>query len=142
MTVTDFDISNSTRAYAVANTPLYLLRMLKEDPVVREIALKLPLDQILNELKAIVDKPESTSEEGVLPYLLLTALSFLPQAEGLQRAATFSAPQFNWYIPILNELSRAFNPIQVFELNSAPRLSEPFLIAESRAPTDTKLIIS
>ena len=66
--------SAAERAYVVANTPLFLLRNLLNDPMVFDVARE-DSDEIFAELVAACNRQPATLTDAVIPFILLVALS-------------------------------------------------------------------
>jgi hypothetical protein len=127
MRITDrFSFANAAYARAVANTPLFLLRKLQEDPTVRAIADSCTGDELLVAFSESVQQKPNSPEETVLPYVLLVALYFNTQAAYLRKAALVR-PNYEdeWLAYILNVLLETYQPAtrQIVELKANPTTS-------------------
>lgn len=89
------NLSQAARVYAIANTPLFLIHKLREDPAVHDIARSFSGEQILLELqRATVGEPQ-TPADYVRPYALLAALA-LKSDVGYLRAAARIERAYTW----------------------------------------------
>jgi len=106
----DYDYQNAEAAFVLANTPLFLLRKLRSDPVVRAIAVDLSDDEIMSSLRAAVQQKPTDIREAVLPYLYLVALSIKGKIAPLREAAAIDVPYAEWFKYIGNYLLKSFIP--------------------------------
>jgi hypothetical protein len=108
----DFELTQASHIYGIANTPPFLVRKLQADTAVRAIGEDCPTDKILEELRAsVVSEPESPMD-AVRPYALLVALWFKPGIEHLKEAAQIQAPAYRWFSDIAELLIQTFSPVQ------------------------------
>jgi hypothetical protein len=138
MTVNDFDLTEAIRILGIANTPLFLVRKLQADPVVREISEVCSSEDILAALRNSTGNEPASAEEEVLPYVLLVALWFKPEISGLEQAAGLSAETLNWYTYIADALLSSFSLVSVQSVQAPPL--GPTVIAQSNAATSTLII--
>jgi len=96
------DLTCASQAYAVANTPIYLIRRLQEDPAVYEIA-KFSGEDILQALRnAVRVQPESLLDY-TRPYVYLVALSKLPSEDFLRSVDTDGMENWRW-LPYMKQV--------------------------------------
>src|SRR5436190_13534617 len=96
-TTRDIDLSGAEAAFAVANTPLFLLRKLRADVAAMDIARLNSGKSILADLRrALQGKPVGFAE-SVLPYVLILALSYKTDFRLLRTAAKQRAARYPWY---------------------------------------------
>jgi len=130
-----YDLSNAASTLAIANTPLFLVQKLQEDPVVRTISTQMTGDEILSELQSTVQKKPETLRESVVPYVLLVALYHNSQAAYL-RKATRIQPSYEdqWFVYVRNVLIETYQPTsrQVLELRTGPMFSTRSSSASAR----------
>jgi hypothetical protein len=89
----------ASRAFAVANTPLFLLRKIQTDEVVHILCERLTPTELFVEIKRRVRRRPQKIEDAVIPYVLVCALAkngrdLLPKVEVLRQQ------HFPW-LPIL-----------------------------------------
>ena len=90
-TIDQHPFALAQQAFAVANTPMFLIRKLRVDPEVHEIARLFDGEVILSQLEAALGNAPKSLRESVLPYVLLVSLSFkndvsfLKATEGIAR---------------------------------------------------------
>src|SRR5258708_33049247 len=89
-------LKSIAKDYAVANTALYLLRKIRENPMTGLVASR-DGAELLRELQAALDKEAASLEDEVAPYLYLVALSLNRDQTFSRIAATLSAPHHRWY---------------------------------------------
>jgi hypothetical protein len=112
--MTSFDEADLTQAahmYAVANTPLFLLRKLRQDPVVYEIGTSFSGDQILDELHRAVETEPRNPVEYVRPYVYLVALSTLSEDRYLKGAAHLrNSERWDWFEYLRRVMLETYTP--------------------------------
>jgi hypothetical protein len=105
-----YNSRNAEAAFVLANTPLFLLRKLRSDPVVRDMALNLSDDELISALRAAVSQRPTDIREAVLPYLYLVALSIKGNVATLKQAVEIDAPHAQWFKYIGGYLLQSFSP--------------------------------
>jgi hypothetical protein len=120
-----FNLTNAQSQYAVANTPLFLVRKLQEDPVVKTISDTLTGVEILRELEQAVSHRPDNLLQAVLPYVCLVALWMKPDAAFL-RGATKIKPVQNdeWFKIVRQALIQTYRPT-ARQLISVPMMTTP-----------------
>src|SRR5882724_11742419 len=94
----EVDFSQASHAYAVANTPLFLIRKLQQDPVVHEVSRSFSGEEILEELRRAVEHEPRGLVEYVRPYVYLAALSRQQQGVYLKTAGQLTnAAKWDWF---------------------------------------------
>jgi hypothetical protein len=133
----DVDLINASKAFAAADTPLYLLKRLRSDPAVDYVSRSHGSDDLLKELTAAVAKRPRTFEQSVFPYVLLLALARQGSTASIRKAAHFAAPDFKWFEYIAAVLIEQFQPTrqQSFRLERSPLVPMSTLVSTS--PTTT-----
>ncbi len=106
----DYNYRNAEVAFVTANTPLFLLRKLRSDPVVRAMAFDLSEDEIIGALRSAVRRKPTDIRDAVLPYLYLVALSIKGKVVPLKQAVDIGAPHAEWFKYIGNYLLKSFTP--------------------------------
>lgn len=97
-TFNEANLANAAQMYAVANTPLFLIRKLREDSAVFEIAASFDGAAIVEELKNVLQRDPQTPEDYVRPYVYIAALAQKSEDRFLRQA--FSLPgheKWDWY---------------------------------------------
>jgi hypothetical protein len=111
----DVDLKNAQAAFAVANTPLFLVRKLQEDPTVRALANKVRGDELLRELEMSAQRKPQTIREAVIPYVCLVALSFYDNASYLRRSISIRLEYEDyWFDYIRRVLIQTYRPTQIY----------------------------
>jgi hypothetical protein len=136
----DFNLDSAEAAYAVANTPLYLLRKLQGDPVSQSLKERMTADDILTAFRAAATTEPQTLRDLVLPYVYLAALS-LQQELGALRKSTevVPRPEYKWLDYIRRVLIENYRPtsrVVVPGPVEMPRL----MTARSSASTNTAIV--
>jgi hypothetical protein len=135
MKADNFDLTEASRAYAVANTPLFLIRKLSDDPAVRTISEACTGEEILSELERTIQSEPQSALEAVRPYALVVALSLKSTNEHLNRAAAFTTSSFGWYGYITQVLTETYSPITRAEIDVPGTLLAPAVESVSESPT-------
>jgi hypothetical protein len=135
----EVEFSQASHAYAVANTPLFLIRKLQQDPVVHEISRSFSGEQILEELRRSVEHEPRGLVDYVRPYVYLTALSRQQQDLYLKSAGQLAnSAKWDWFEYMRQVLLSTYAPTSAQEvqprsaiLNSEPtRTDAPVLQTE------------
>ncbi len=128
------------KAFAVANTPLFLLRKLRSDPAVLEISQTVPPGTIFAALKDSLRRSPKTLSDAVQPYVYLVALSLTRDLQGLKEAAQLEAPYADWFAYIAKVLVDTYQPT-VLETIQVPNTVISFgTTSKSSAPTAQQTI--
>jgi hypothetical protein len=110
----DVDLKNAQAVFAVANTPLFLVRKLQEDPTVHALAHKLHGDDLLRELEMSVQQRPETIREAVIPYVCMVALSLYPDASYLSKSVSVQPKyQDDWFDYIRTALIQLYRSTQI-----------------------------
>jgi len=141
MNVEEVDLTGAAETFAVANAPLFLVRKLQADPVVRNISERYPSQEILEALRGSIESKPTTVIEAVRPYALLVALWFKSEIDGLQEAIGIPAPDLNWYAYIGDALMISFSPVQTQSIQMPGRLYSSSVTESSPAPINQIVIV-
>jgi hypothetical protein len=133
----EFDLSQASRVYGVANTPPFLVRKLQTDPALLAMGENCGPEEIMSALRAAVAAEPATSVDAVRPYALLVALWFKPEIEHLKEAAKIQAPEYRWYSYVAELLIQSFSPTQRQSVQVPGVLSAPAVSLESSASVST-----
>jgi hypothetical protein len=133
MNLNDVNLTPASRAYAIANTPLFVVRKLQEDPSVQTLGRECPGEDILASLQAATLARPENPVEAVKPYALLVALWFKPELGYLQEAARIRAQFHPWFGYIAEALISTFSPIQSRVIAVPGQLSAPTISPASTA---------
>jgi hypothetical protein len=105
-----YSFRQAETALSVANTPLFLLRKLRSDAVVVEIARDLHDEELLNALRTAAQHEPTNIRESVLPYVYLVAVALKGKRALLEQAANVDAPHAKWFKYISSFLLQSFVP--------------------------------
>lgn len=141
-TIADFDLTQASQIYGIANTPLFLIRKLQSDATIKELADSLPGPDIVTAIGAAISKRPANPVEAVLPYALLVALWFKPQIDDLQQAAKFSAPGFSWFQFIANVLMEKFSPVQQQKIQVPSLMPGPRPTSITSSASTSRIILA
>ena len=116
-----YDLTSASQVFSVANTPGFLARKLREEPVVQEIAAdqSWSSEDLGRFLAESVKQEPQIPAEAVLPYVLLVVFSLRQSMDQLERAAGLSAPYHDWFQYLRGYL------IQTLELTQHNRIDAP-----------------
>jgi hypothetical protein len=132
--------SSAEMTFVVANTPLFLLRKLRSDPVVVEMSTSIPAAQIFKALQKSIRRKPKTIKDSVRPYVYLVALSLLRDQSYLRQAATLSAPHAEWFTYLAKILTKTNTPTSNV-LIQVPNTVTSFVTSkESNLPASQKTL--
>jgi len=131
----ELNLIQASKVYAVANTPLFVVRKLQEDPSVQTLGRESSGEDILRFLEVVTRARPENPVEAVTPYALLVALWFKPEARYLHDAARIPAPFHPWYSYIADALISTFSPIKHQAITVPGQLSNPSISPASATPT-------
>ncbi|MGB2678201.1 MAG: hypothetical protein WAN12_14045 [Candidatus Acidiferrum sp.] len=139
----DWELSEASRAYGVANTPLFLVRKLQADPEVRAICDACSGEQILDALESALRVEPATPAEQVRPYAFLVALWFKPTADHLREAFRFSCADtsWRWFGYIAAALLETFSHVESQTIQVPARIGTPSASTQPAA-TIARMIIA
>jgi hypothetical protein len=122
------DLTEAAHAYAVANTPLYLTRKLREDRAAYEISRSLSGDEILTALDNALRVKPVDATGYVRPFVYLVALWFKPEDKYLKMSprAPGASPR-DWYNYVRGVLLETYSPTidQSVRIPPSLRVSTP-----------------
>lgn len=107
----NFSLGQAAEAFSVANTPLFLLRKLREDSEVRDIGLSVSAEEILREIETSLSSEVKNLRDEVTPYVCVVALSRKNTDSYLKVAA--ESPHLHrrdWLKYILQVLTQTYSP--------------------------------
>jgi len=96
----NIDLTELTQAYAVANTPLFFVRKLREDSAISEYGRHKSGNDILSDLRDALARAPSGVEDYVRPYAYLMALTLKHDAEYLKQIPELTEVQrwsWDWF---------------------------------------------
>jgi hypothetical protein len=137
----DVDLRQASYVYGIANTPLFLVRKLQDDPAIRALGTECPGEQLVDALRLIAALEPASAVEAARPYAFLVALWFNPNIEHLREASTIQAPVHKWYAYIAQVLLETFSPVQSQSIEVAGELRTPVISIGSTAATNLEIII-
>jgi hypothetical protein len=141
MNAVELDLTQAAKIYGIANTPLFLIRKLQEDPSVRAISAAYSGPEIVEALRSMVAAEPVDAGEAVRPYALLVALWFKTEIDHLQEAAKLETAIYAWYSYIAEVLVASFSPVNDQVIEVPGQLSSPTASIESSSPTASQYII-
>lgn len=136
------DLTAACGAYAVANTPYFLIRKLRQDPIVSEIARSFSADVLFAELGRALEARPDDSVGWVRPYVYLVALAMAGQDQKLREAADLpNANRWDWFDHMRRVLLETSSPVTSRVLSVPGQLLAPMLSIRTDAPLDEEKII-
>jgi hypothetical protein len=115
-------LETAERIFAVSNTPSFLLRKLRDDQEVRNLAEKYTPAQLLSGLKRALKKQPKSLGDIVRPYAIVVGLSWYSDLEPLRAATQMKAPHHPWFEGISHDLLKRHSPIHYVDLKVPPRV--------------------
>jgi hypothetical protein len=141
-TLHDVDLKQACRAFAVANTPLFLIRKLRQDTTVREISKSFSGEEILNRMKDLMARAPETIFDHAAPYAYLVALSLKEDDEFLRKAVTIPAPaHWIWFDYVANVLVRTYSPTAQTDIRVPGQLDSYPTSNRSDSPVQEQRIV-
>jgi hypothetical protein len=136
------DLGQAVQAFALANTPLYLLRKLREDPALQEIGRQFSGEQILVALEEALKQEPKSLLDFAKPYAYLVALSFKADGKPLSEAAKLpNTNKWEWFAYIQAVLTQTLVPTATFHIESKPTPLKPdSLPVRATTPTERQFI--
>jgi len=115
--LSDAALGQASVAFSVANTPLFLLRKLRDDAEVRDIARNFSGEEILEQFAALLSRGPQSLRDEVAPYVFAVALS-LKDTDAYLRTAAESEhlDKRNWLGYILRVLIETYSPTSTQEI--------------------------
>ncbi|UVK44839.1 hypothetical protein BPNPMPFG_000304 [Mesorhizobium sp. AR07] len=143
MTMENLDLSSVEDHYIFSNTPMYLVRRLKEDAAVASAAKQNSPQFLADQYKTQVRKPPENVREAVIPYVCLVALFLQKQAAKLKEMTALSPdPSYKFIAEVNQILVQTLVPTNVFSGNFPQEtLSNNFTINPSKTATSFSSIV-
>jgi hypothetical protein len=142
MTLVDrIDLQSAKAAFAVANTPLFLMRKLRSDPAIALLARNRRGEEFLDALRDIAQREPTDLDELVLPYVYLVALSLKDDLSLLKEATQITQPYADWYQYIGNYLVQSTHPTMRKTVLFPHQIVIPRLSLTSSANTQRENIV-
>jgi hypothetical protein len=106
------------RDYAIANTPLFFLRKLKQSEIPADIARTYNAEEILETLRASLQADPLTRTDYVSPYVFLMALARNPDGKYLKSVEHLAGQErFDWFKYLWQVLMESYSPVIVTSLD-------------------------
>jgi hypothetical protein len=132
-TISEIDLTQACEAFAIANTPLFLVRKLQADPAVHATSQRFSGQQLLDGLREVLREEPKGIIDSVRPYALLVALSLQGDIEHLRAASQISAKGWDWFEYIAAFLVETFSPITTEIIRVPGELEAPSISYASEA---------
>jgi hypothetical protein len=117
------DLSSVEDAYLVANTPHYLLRRLRGNPIVRTLTQSLSPEELASAYRASVHKSPDSFRELVVPYICIVAIATTGRMDLLKELEGVSINSgYKWLRQIVEIVIETFRPTITKELRISPTL--------------------
>jgi hypothetical protein len=124
----EISFTEAEHTFAVANTPLYLIRKLRQDLTIYEISRSFSGDQILAELDSALRVKPASLADYVRPFVCLVALWHKPEDKYLKMSPQIpNATEGDWYNYVRRVLIETYSPTINLRVQAPPRaqLSRP-----------------
>jgi hypothetical protein len=126
----NFNFTKAEAAYVVANTPLFIVRNLKNDPSVTKVAANFSSAQIVEELKVRLDTPPQTARDRIIPFILISALGLKQDRAALLAVTQLNTDNYRWMKLVLENTLAGVKPftrgyIQAERSLTAPLVKNP-----------------
>jgi hypothetical protein len=106
------DLKQACRYFAVANTPLFLVRKLRSDPTVFDVSRSFSSEEIVGHIRDIMSRDPETVFDHAAPYAFLVALSLKPDDRGLKLTMTVPVSEkWGWFGYIRDVLLETYIPV-------------------------------
>ena len=106
----DVDVESAEAIFAIANTPLFLLKNLKRDIAVEAISEQFHPKQIYDGMAALLKIQPTSLEALVRPYVYLVALYQMEDAKFVDKASNLPASHHKWFNYISQTLNNELQP--------------------------------
>jgi hypothetical protein len=139
----DNSLSGAAMICLVANTPSFLVRKLKMDPVVRRIAAETHIDELYKELETRLHSIPQTFTERVIPFVIVVALLLKQATADLRLISEDKLKLYSGLAEVIEFASRVTKTSSSITLNFRPPTKVdlyPSMI--SQAPLGSKLTTS
>ena len=128
------------RTFAVANTPLFLLRKLQADPAVMEAARTTRPSEVLKLLRRSLAKKPKTLSDLVKPYMLLVVLSMTGKLEDIREAAKIESSAWDWYSYLVGVVIESYRPTTVTTIQVPNTVQSGVVSSKSSSPVLSRMI--
>lgn len=129
------DLSDAGFYLAAANTPLFLLRNLREDRTVQALAHTVDGPQLFEWLQNSLRKKPRSLTDSVAAYVYLVALSMKGDLSYLIYAQKLPATDYRWFHYLTEVLIAQFRPTSRMEIYADSRLISPSVASTSISST-------
>jgi len=134
--LSQISFSEAEHTFAVANTPLYLIRKLRQDPTVYEVSKRFSGEEILGELKHVLMVEPSSLADYVRPFVYLVALWHMPDDKYLKMSPQIAnASERDWYKYVKRVLIETYSPTIDLRVQLPSRVSSSMPSFQSDAPS-------
>ena len=144
MTIRELSQANLCRAasdFSVANSPLFLLRKLRDDPVVMEIGRRASANALLTALRRATKHRPKKIVNAVRPYAYLVAIAQKRDPKLLHDARQIAAPHHPWFEYLATVLLNGPTSTTILEVPPPQTVNVPDFRLNSSSLTK-KIILS
>jgi len=110
------------QAFALANTPLFVVRKLRSDPEVLALSARSSPEHLLDKLNTSLSRKPRSLRSAVMPYVYLVALFLKHDPRHLDLARRLDGSHHDWYNYIANALFQ-MTPVTNVSTHEAVSLS-------------------
>lgn len=141
MTILDpLNMSDAETSVAVANTPIFLARRLRENPALQRAHALFGADKLLRALETIADREPRSITDATEVYFYLVSLSFDNDLKYLRRASELPVKHVKWFSEVAQYLLKSVRPISVTSVQARATVS-PTIIGDSSVSNSRPSII-
>lgn len=140
ITPDQFPLAEAQATFAIANTPLFLLRKLREGKEAQDVSRRMSGEQLLEALHGSVQEAPKTLYEAVRPYVCLVALSLKDEVKFL-RESTLIEPSYQdeWFAYARQVLLEMFRPTS-HKTIPVPALPQQVVTTRTDAPSNVAVV--
>ena len=111
----DIDLTEAGNIYLIANTPLFLMRRLQEDPAPDLLSRNFTSEEVLVDLRRVLEESPEDPVQAVRPFVYLLALRNQALRGGSSADIFFVAARLTshfhpWYATVARTLETTFVP--------------------------------
>jgi hypothetical protein len=133
------DLKQAASDFVVANSPLFLLRKLRANPVTTDIARGASPSVVLNALENSLKRRPRTRRSAIKAYVYLVALSMMPNTSHLKKAAALAAPHHEWFEYLAGVLLKTQTSTSVATIQM-PVATKIEMVSSGPSPSAIKLL--
>lgn len=131
------DLRDAATIVAVANTPIFLAKRMRELPAAQRARELFTPEQLFGALEQLVLRKPTSHDQVVEPFFYLSVLALHNQGVLLRKASELSAPNLRWFAEVAAYYYAAARPTSLVSVG-VPLATPPAAQSASLSP---KLIL-